>query len=67
MATPPIWEPMPKLPRCGQKVRWRDPILARDSGWEEVFGPGPFAVFSVVDNSNHGLATSLILRTELGD
>jgi hypothetical protein len=41
--------------------------LARDSGWDEVFGPGPFAVVGVVDHSNHGLADSLILRTELGD
>jgi len=67
MATTPSWEPMPELPRSGQKVRWRDSTMARDSGWEELFGPGPFAVVSVVDNSNLGLATSLILRTELGD
>jgi hypothetical protein len=64
MATTPNWEPLPERLRSGQKVRWRDPTLARDSGWEEVFGPGPFAVVGVVKHSNHGLANSPILRTD---
>jgi hypothetical protein len=58
---------MPELPQPGQQVRWRDPTLARASGWDDVFGPGPFAVVGVANHSDHGLATSLILSTELGD
>jgi hypothetical protein len=58
---------MPEMPQPGQQVRWRDPTLARASGWEDVFGSGPFAVVSVANRSDHGLATSLILRTALGD
>jgi hypothetical protein len=58
---------MPALPRPGQKVRWRNPRYARACGWEDVFGPGPFAVVGIVDKSDHGLATALVLRTELGE
>jgi hypothetical protein len=58
---------MPGLPRPGQKVRWRNPQEARACGWEDVFGPGPFAVARIVDNSAYGLAAGLILRTELGE
>jgi hypothetical protein len=58
---------MPALPRPGQKVRWRDPQHARACGWEDVFGPGPFAVVRLVDHSDHGLATGLILHTRLGE
>jgi len=67
MSTAPIPQPMPELPRSGQKVRWRDPRHARACGWEAVFGPGPFAVVGIVDKSNQGLATGLVLQTRLGD
>ncbi len=67
MTTTSFCEPMPELPRPGQQVRWRDPAQARASGWEQVFGPGPFTVVGVANQSVHGLATSLILRTALGD
>jgi len=59
--------PILSLPRPGQKVRWRDPQLARACGLEDVFGPGPFTVVGTVDQSAYGLATSLILQTELGE
>jgi hypothetical protein len=58
---------MPTLPRAGQKVRWRDPQNARASGWEDVFGSGPFEVVRMVDNHDRGLATGIVLRTNLGD
>jgi hypothetical protein len=58
---------MPELPRPGQKVCWRNPEHARACGWEDVFGPGPFEVVGIVDHSDHGLATGLVLRTALGE
>ncbi len=67
MPTSSFCEPMPELPQPGQQVRWRDPTQAGASGWEAVFGPGPFAVVGVANPSAHGLATGLILRTALGD
>jgi hypothetical protein len=67
MTTPPMLEPMPQLPRTGKKVRWRNPQAARAWGWEDVLGPGPFAVVRLVDNSAYGLGAGLILRTELGE
>jgi len=67
MKTAPISKPMRSLPRPVQKVRWRNPELARACGWEDVFGPGPFAVIRIKDNSAHGLAMSFILQTELGE
>jgi hypothetical protein len=58
---------MPELPRPGQKVHWRDPGCARTSGWEDLFGPGPFEVVRLVVESGQGLASSLILRTKIGE
>jgi hypothetical protein len=58
---------MPELPWPGQKVSWRHPDQARASGWEGVFGPGPFVVVRLVDHSNHHLATGLVLRTAAGE
>jgi len=60
-------EPMPELPRPGQKVRWRNPEQARASGWADLFGSGPFPVICIKDNSAYGLARSLLLQTELGE
>jgi hypothetical protein len=67
MATTPIPEPQPVLPRPGQKVRWRDPLHARAWGWEDVFGPGPFEVVRIVDQCDHGLGVDFVLQTELGE
>jgi hypothetical protein len=58
---------MPKLPRPGQKVRWHDPSYAHAWGWDEVFGPDPFEVVGMVDNSDRGLAAGLIVQTRLGE
>jgi hypothetical protein len=58
---------MPMLPRPGQKVRWRDPGYALAWGWDEVFGPAPFEVVRMVDNSDRGLAAGLIVQTRLGE
>ena len=66
MTTPTIPEPMPELPRPGQKVRWRNPHEARAWGWGDLFGPGPFEVVGIVDNSECGLAASIVLRTRIG-
>ncbi len=66
MTMAPILQLMPELPRPGQKVRWRDPGCARASGWVDLFGPGPFKVIRLVDKSNQGLASGLILRTKIG-
>ena len=67
MTKAPLPEPMLSLPLPGQKVRWRNPEFARACGWEAVFGPTPFAVVGIVDHSEHGLATGLVLRTAFGD
>jgi hypothetical protein len=67
MTMTPAPKPMPQLPRPGQKVRWRNPQEARACGWEDVFGPGPYAVARIVDNSACGLAAGLVLRTALGE
>jgi hypothetical protein len=67
MATTPIAECPPTLPRPGTKVRWRDPLHARAWGWEEIFGPGPFEVVRIVDKCDHGLGLDLVLQTELGE
>jgi hypothetical protein len=58
---------MPQRPRPGQKVRWRNPQEARAWGWGDLFGPGPFEVVGIVDNSECGLAAGLILRTRIGE
>src|SRR5271166_3818649 len=60
-------KPMPELPRPGQKVHWRDPQDARTSGWEDIFGPGPFEVVRTVDKSHQDLLAGIVLRTELGE
>ncbi len=67
MTRAPILQLMPELPRPGQKVCWRDSRNARASGWVDLFGPGPFQVIRSVDKSNQGLASSLILRTKVGE
>jgi len=59
-------EPLPVLPRPGQKVRWRNPEQACASGWDDVFGHGPYTAVGTVDHSDHGLAAGLVLQTELG-
>jgi hypothetical protein len=53
--------------RFGRKVRWRDPDKARDRGWAEALGAGPFEVVSAVDHTRHGLAGGLVLRTAMGE
>jgi hypothetical protein len=58
---------MPELPRPGQKVRWRNRRRARVYGWEDLFGPGPYEVVGLVDRSNRGLATNIVLRTNMGE
>ncbi len=58
---------MPQLPRPGQKVRWRCPQDARRSGWEAVFGPGPFEVVGLVAGGDWELAASIVVRTEIGE
>jgi hypothetical protein len=58
---------MPELPRPGQQVRWRNPQDARGGGWQDVFGPGPFEVVRIVDHSDLGLATGVVVRTALGE
>jgi hypothetical protein len=55
--------PMPKLP---QKVCWRNPQQAREWGWEQLLGTGPFEVVRIVD-SYDGLAAGLIVKTSLGE
>jgi hypothetical protein len=67
MALALLPKPMPGLPRPAQKVCWRHPDQARAWGWEAVFGPGPFEVVGILDNSDLGLATGLVLRTDLGE
>jgi hypothetical protein len=67
MTTTAAPKPTPELPRPGWKVRWRNPQEARACGWEDVFGPGPFAVVGIVDHSDHGLAPGFVLRTALGE
>jgi hypothetical protein len=67
MTMAPVHKLMPELPRPGQKVCWRDPGSVQASGWEEVFGPGPFEVVRMVDKSDRGLAAGLILRTKMGE
>jgi hypothetical protein len=59
--------PMPELPRDGQRVRWRDLAHARSAGWLDVFGPGPFEVVRIVHKYDLGLASGLVLRTKLGE
>lgn len=66
MTTTPTPKPMPELPRPGQEVRWRNPQEARACGWEDVFGPGPYAVARIVDNSAYGLAAGLVLFSTTG-
>jgi hypothetical protein len=66
MTTTPALKLMPELPRPGQKVRWRNPQDARRSGWEAVFGPGPFEVFGLADRTDQGLVVGIVVRTGLG-
>jgi hypothetical protein len=67
MTTPTTLEPMPQLPRPGQKVRWRNPQEARAWGWGDLFGPGPYEVVGYVDRSDRGLAANIVLRTRIGE
>ena len=67
MTTPSILQRMPELPRPGQKVRWRNPLDARRRGWEDVFGPGPYEVVGLVDQSDGGLAANIVLHTSMGE
>jgi len=67
MISPSIPEPMPKLPRPGQRVRWRDLRHARALCWADILGCGPFEVVRTVDKSDQGLAAGLILRTQIGE
>jgi hypothetical protein len=65
--TTPAPKTMPQLPQPGQKVRWRNRRRARASGWEELFGPGPYKVVGLVDRSGRGLAANLVVRTRIGE
>ena len=67
MTTMTTWEPITEIAQPGQRVRWRNPGQARAYGWEAVFGGGPFVVVRTVDHSADGLATGLVLRTEMGE
>jgi hypothetical protein len=67
MAHTLVPKPMPQLPRPDQKVRWRDPPHARLAGWEDIFGAGPFQVVRLVDHSNQGLASGVVLQTNVGE
>lgn len=66
MAAAGLPRPMRVLPCPGQKVRWRNPQQARDWGWQDVFGSGPFRVEGLVDHSSLAMPTGLLLRTDLG-
>jgi hypothetical protein len=67
MIDPAIPEPMPVLPRPGQKVCWRDLRHARALCWTDILGVGPFEVIRTVDRSTQGLAAGLVLRTQIGE
>jgi len=67
MAAAGLPRPMRVLPCPGQKVRWRNPQQARDWGWQDVFGSGPFRVEGLVDHSNLSMPTGVLLQTELGE
>jgi hypothetical protein len=67
MTTPRIPELPAALPRPSHQVRWRNPQHARDWGWEELFGPGPFEVVRTVEQKYRGLAAGLVLRTKIGE
>jgi hypothetical protein len=67
MTTTPDPKLMRQLPRPGQKVRWRHPEYARAWGWEDLFGPGPYEVVGLVDQSDRGLAANIVLRTRIGE
>jgi hypothetical protein len=67
MTTTPAPKLMPELPRPGQRVRWRNRRRARASGWEDLFGPGPYEVVGLVGRTDQGLAANLVLRTRIGE
>ena len=67
MAAAGLPRPMRVLPCPGQKVRWRNPQQARDWGWQDVFGSGPFRVEGLVDHSDRSMPTGLLLHTKLGE
>jgi hypothetical protein len=67
MSTPPVSEALRELPRPSRQARWWDPCRARAWGWEAVFGPGPFEVVRLVDRSDQGLGTGVVVRTGLGE
>jgi hypothetical protein len=55
------------LPPPAHKVRWRDPRHARALGWEDAYGPGPFEVVRVVDQSPQGIPPAVVVKTRLGE
>lgn len=59
--------PMPRLPRPGQRVRWRHPERLRWSGWPEVFGQGPFEVVGLVDHTAEEIPHGVVLKTSRGE
>jgi hypothetical protein len=59
--------PMPKPPKPGQTVRWRDLRHARALCWEEAYGPGPFKVLAVTDKSHLGIPAGIVLQTVAGE
>ena len=59
--------PMPRLPEPGQKVYWRCRRHAHALGWAHAFGPGPFPVVRVVDNSEQALPAGVVVQTLLGE
>jgi hypothetical protein len=67
MISPLIPEPMPVLPRPGQKVGWRNLRHARALCWTDILGFGPFEVIGTVDKRAQGLTRSLVLHTPLGE
>ena len=58
---------MPRLPRPGEWVQWRDPRHASTHWWDETFGPGPFEVVCVVDHTLDDAPHGIILKTNLGE
>jgi hypothetical protein len=59
--------PLPRSPRPGDLVHWKDGRHALALGWAEAYGPGPFVVVRVVDKSHLGIPACVVLRTRLGE
>ena len=55
------------LPQPGQVVAWRHPRLAFALGQFNAYGPGPFEVVCVVDQSQRGLPAAVVVKTLLGE